>query len=164
MKFKAKEFTLKDGRKCILRPAAPEDAAEMIRYMKETSAETEYLLRYPDEIQYTLDSEKEILARVLDDPSSVMMAASVDGRIAGNCSISGIGTKRKVRHRCSVAIALYRKFWGAGIGSAMLSYLGELAKQIGYDQMDLEVEMDVLRNMFAQDGLLKEEWQKEKGI
>lgn len=32
------------------------------------------------------------------------------------------------------------------------------------DQMDLEVEMDVLRNMFAQDGLLKEEWQKEKGI
>ncbi|MBO7663734.1 MAG: GNAT family N-acetyltransferase [Clostridia bacterium] len=119
----------------------------MIRYLKETSAETEYLLRYPDEITFTLDGEREILGRMLDDPSSVMMVAMVDGRVAGNCSINGIGSKRKIRHRCSVAIALYRDYWHLGIGTAMLAYLTDLAREIGYQQMDLEV---VAENTLAQ--------------
>ena len=139
MRFAPSQIVLKDGRTCVLRPASPEDAEAMIRYMKDTSAETEYLLRYPDEVTYTVEDEREILKRLLDDPACVMMAAVVDGRVAGNCSISGLGSKRKVLHRCSVAIALYREFWGIGIGAAMLGYLTELARRIGYQQMDLEV-------------------------
>ncbi len=139
MKFPERKIILKDGRTCILRPTAPEDATEMIEYMKETSAETPWLLRYPDEVTYTPESEKEILSRILEDPSSVMMVARVDGKVAGNCSISGIGAKRKIRHRCSMAVALYRAYWHLGIGTAMIEYLAELAKQIGYEQMDLEV-------------------------
>ena len=38
-----------------------------------------------------------------------------------------------------MAIALYREYWNLGIGTAMIGYLAELAKQIGYRQMDLEV-------------------------
>ena len=139
MRFPEREIILRDGRICILRPTSPDDAARMIEYMKETAAETPWLLRYPDEVSYTLESEKEILGRLLDDPFSVMMAASVDGEVAGNCSVSGIGMKRKIRHRCSMAIALYRAYWNLGIGRAMIGYLSELAGQIGYEQMDLEV-------------------------
>ena len=47
--------------------------------MKQTAAETPYLLRYPDEVTYTLESEKEILGNMLADPNSVMMVAIVDG-------------------------------------------------------------------------------------
>ena len=139
MRFAKKEVMMKDGRKCILQPTGPEAAAEMIEYMKQTVAETPYLLRYPDEVTYTLESEKEILGNMLADPNSVMMVAIVDGKVAGNCSISGIGMKRKIRHRCSMAIALYRAYWNLGIGTAMIDYLTELAKQIGFEQMDLEV-------------------------
>ena len=42
-------------------------------------------------------------------------------------------------HRCSLAIALKKEFWGLGIGTAMMEYLTELAKKIGYEQMELEV-------------------------
>ena len=94
-----------------------------------------------------MEEKREILGRLLDDPSSVMMAATVEGRVAGNCSINGIGSKRKILHRCSVAIALYREFWHLGIGTAMIEYLTELARQIGYQQMDLEV---VAENKLAQ--------------
>ena len=139
MRFAKKEVMMKDGRKCILQPTGPEVAAEMIEYMKQTADETPYLLRYPDEVTYTLESEKEILVKMLDDPDSVMMVAIVDGKVAGNCSVSGIGMKRKIRHRCSMAIALYRAYWNLGIGTAMIDYLAELAKQIGFEQMDLEV-------------------------
>ncbi len=146
MRFPARSITLKDGRACVLRPTASEDSEAMIAYMKRTAAETPYLLRYPDEVQFTLEGEREILSRILEDPGSVMMVAEVDGQVAGNASVSGIGTKRKILHRCSLAIALYQAYWGLGIGTAMIGYLTELARQIGFAQIDLEV---VAENMQA---------------
>ena len=139
MRFPEKEITLKDGRKCILRPTSPDLADEMIEYLKVTSGETPFLLRYPDEVNYTPEGEKEILGRLLDAPDSAMLVAVVDGKVAGNSAINSIGTKRKICHRCSLAIALYKEYWNLGIGTAMIGYLTELAKQIGYRQIDLEV-------------------------
>ena len=133
MKFAEKTFTLKDGRTCVLKPNGPEYAAEMIEYMKKTAGETEFLLRYPDEVSYTLEKETEILGNIREDPYHIMMVAVVDGKVAGNGSVTG------VQHRCSLAIALYEEFWGLGIGSAMITYLSELARGIGWQQMDLEV-------------------------
>ena len=139
MKFEEREIVLKDGRKCILKPNSPEYAEAMIEYLTKTSGETEFLLRYPDEVNYTLESEQEILQRLLEDPYVIMMAAIVDGKVAGNGSVSGIGDKRKIRHRYSMAIALYEEYWGLGIGTAMIEYMTELAREIGWHQMDLEV-------------------------
>ncbi len=139
MRFPEREVVLKDGRTCILRPNAPDLAEEMLEYLKKTSAETPFLLRNPDEVNYTLEGEKEILGQLLENPYHIMMAAVVDGKVAGNGSIGGIGEKRKIRHRCSLAIALYEEFWGLGIGTAMINYLLELAKGIGWTQCDLEV-------------------------
>ena len=139
MKFPERKIIMKDGSTCVLRPNGPDLAAEMIEYMKLTAGETEYLLRYPDEVHFTLEKEQEILSWIMEDPGHVMMAALVDGKVAGNASFSGIGDKRKILHRCSLAIALYKEYWGLGIGTAMIGYLTELARQIGYEQMDLEV-------------------------
>ena len=139
MKFAEKEIVLKDGRKCVLRPTSPEYAGQMIEYLKKTSAETPFLLRNPDEVDYTLEGEEEILQKLMDDPYVIMMCAVVDGKIAGNGSISGIGDKRKICHRCSMAIALYQEYWNLGIGKAMIDYMTSLAHDIGWHQVDLEV-------------------------
>ena len=139
MRFPERTITLKNGRTCILRPTSPEDSEAMIEYMRVTAGETPFLLRYPDEVSYTVESEREILSRILDDPGHAMIVGIVDGKVAGNCAISGIGVKRKIRHRCSLAITLYKEYWGLGIGTAMIGYLTELAKQVGYEQIDLEV-------------------------
>ena len=157
MRFPERKIQLKDGRTCILRPAMPGDAEAMIEYMTKTAGETPFLLRYPDEVSFTPESEREILGRMLEDPGQVMMAAIVDGKVAGNSSISGIGTKRKIRHRCSLAIALYREYWNLGIGTAMLEYLTDLAKQIGFSQVDLEVvaENTQARALYAKCGFIE---------
>ena len=140
MRFEAKEIILKDGRKCILKPNSPEHAGDMIRYLKETSAETDFLLRNPDEVHYSVEQEREILQSILDNPLQIMMVAIVDGRVAGNAAINGTGPQRKIVHRCSLAIALYKEFWGLGLGTAMIEYLTELARGTGaWTQIDLEV-------------------------
>ena len=139
MRFENRSVKLKDGRECVLRPTTAEYAQEMIDYMKITAAETPFLLRYPDEVTYTPESEKEILTRIYEDEKTVMMLALVDDQVAGNCSISGLGDKRRILHRCSLAIALKKEYWGLGIGTAMIGYLTELAGRIGYEQIELEV-------------------------
>ena len=93
MRFEERTVTLKDGRTCVLKPNAPEYAEEMLEYLKKTSAETEFLLRYPDEVKFTLEQEREILGSLLDNPYVIMMIALVDGKPAGNGSIGGIGDK-----------------------------------------------------------------------
>ena len=50
MKFEERKILLKDGRTCVLKPNSPEYAQEMQGYLRKTSAETEYLLRYPDDV------------------------------------------------------------------------------------------------------------------
>ena len=142
MRFAERTIPLKDGRTCILKPATPDLAEEMIEYMKKTAVETPFLTRYPDEISDTADDERDFLSRRLEDPYSAMIAAVVDGKLAGNCSVYGAGSKRKVRHRCMMGIALCEEFWRLGIGTAMIGYLTELAKQIGYELMELIVVAD----------------------
>lgn len=147
MNFKEKETRLKDGRSCVLKPTYPEYAGEMLEFLKTTAGESEFVLRYPDEVTLTLEEEKVILQEWLSDPRSIMMVALVNGKVAGNASILPIGNKRKVAHRCTLAIALFKEFWGLGIGTAMINYLSELASNIGYSQIELEV---VSKNFPAQ--------------
>lgn len=50
-------------------------------------------------MHYTLEQERDILTRLYEDERSVMMLAIVDGKVAGNCSINGLGDKRRILHR-----------------------------------------------------------------
>lgn len=139
MKFKERKITLKDGREYTIRPATPADSKQMIEYLKITAGETPFLLRYPDEIQFTLEREQELLQGKLDNPNEFMMLAEIDGIVAGNCAIFAVGPARRVAHRAKFAIAIKKDFWHVGLGTAFMEYALTLAKEIGYEQVELEV-------------------------
>ena len=42
-------------------------------------------------------------------------------------------------HRCGLAVALYQKYCGLGIGKIMLQTVLDAAKECGYEQAELEV-------------------------
>ena len=72
MIIESKTIELKDGRKCVIRNACATDAAQMINYLKVSASETEFILRYPDEVQYTEESEAEILEKNKANPHAFM--------------------------------------------------------------------------------------------
>lgn len=139
MVFAEKKVNLKDNRTCILRPVEAKDAEAMLEYLRVVSLETPFLLRNGDEVTYTVESEEQLLEDKRNHPREIMMAAEVDGVIAGNCGIISNGSLRRVSHRCGFAIALKKQYWHIGIGSAMMDYAFCLAEKMGYEQVELEV-------------------------
>lgn len=138
MRYTEKEIVLKDGRSALLRSPVPEDAEELIQYLKITSGETPYLLRTPEECTMTVEDEIRFLTHVVSLDYDVMILCFVDGKLAGNCRIVR-KNKRKNLHRGTVMIALLREFWGLGIGSAMFEEMIQLARCWGLMQLELEV-------------------------
>lgn len=136
-----KEMSVKDklGRTVTFRNAREEDSEDLIKYLKKTSAETPFLIREPDEITITRESEEKFIKAKLDAERELMLLAFINGRHIGNCSLMSIAPYRRYSHRCEVAIALYKEYCGCGIGKIMLQTVLDVAKSAGYEQAELEV-------------------------
>ena len=106
MILKERTFILKDEIKGILRNVQPNDAEKMLTFLKEVSAETEFLLRYPEEYKLTIEQEKSFLENMEKSDNQVMITAFINGEIVGNASISPIGYCQKMKHRANFAIAI----------------------------------------------------------
>ena len=139
MVFEEKSMKDKLGRSVLFRNARPEDAGDLIQYLKITSAETPYLVREPEEITITKTKEEQFIRDKIDADRELMLIALIDGKHIGNCSLMSIAPYKRYRHRCEVAIALYKEYCGCGIGKAMLQIVLDLAKNVGYEQAELEV-------------------------
>ena len=123
------EFTLRDGRKAVIRSPRDEDVPGMLEYLYVTAGETDFLMRYPEECgKYTPEGEKEYFDRINSSDNNAMLVCFVDGRIAGNCMISQ-NEGLKTRHRATVAIALLREFWSLGIGTRLFEEMIRIARE-----------------------------------
>ena len=140
MVYPAETLLLQDGREIIIRSAEPEDAAGMLQYMKTMLGETPFLLRTPEEFDYTPQEEAQVLAGRKNDPRSLMLVAEIDGRIIASADVCSHGAKSRVLHRAELGISVRKDYWRQGIGSALMERLISVAKQSGFEQIELTVE------------------------
>ena len=132
-------FTLKDGRKALLRSPRDEDVRGMLDYLVQSAGETEFIIRYPEECgKYTPEAEKALFDRINAADNEAMLVCLVDGRVAGNCQI-GWTKSIKTRHRASLAIALLKEYWNQGIGTRMFEELVRIAEE-NENLLQLELE------------------------
>lgn len=118
------------------------DAAALIDYLKITTAETPYLIREPEEVVITLEQERSFIQRAKDAERELLLIAEIDGKHIGNCSLMSIAPYKRYSHRCGLAIALYQEYCDCGIGKVMMQTVLNMAKNIGYEQAELEVISD----------------------
>lgn len=138
MIFREKEILLKDGRKCLLRSPRVEDAEGMLDFLKTVAGETEFILRYPEEVTLTIEQEIQYILSKNEAEGNLIILAFVDGELAGNCHL-GFVPMRKVRHRGTIGVSVKRKFWNQGIGTVLIRELILFAKASGILQLELEV-------------------------
>ncbi len=136
----AEELTLRDGRCCTIRSVEPDDAGSMLEYMKIMLGETPFLLRTPDEFNYSAEEEAAVLTRRRDDPRFLMLLVVLDGQIIASADVCSHGAKSRLMHRGELGISVRKDYWRQGIGSALMERLIAFAKQSGYEQIELTVE------------------------
>lgn len=127
-----------NGKELVLRNPKKEDAKMLLDYMKTICGESSFLLKEPEEMTMTVEEEEKFIQRTNDSKTSIMLLGFLDGVYVGNCSLNGSNLIRK-KHRVSMGIALYEKFTGLGIGTSMMEELIALAKQNGFEQLELDV-------------------------
>lgn len=130
---------LKNGQTCILRSPEVEDAEALINYLRVTAGETEYLLRYPEEVDLTIEEEEIFIKGINNASDGLKIVAEINGEIVGRCCYSAVGTRLRNKHRMQLSIAVYKKFWGCGVGTALMQLTLDKAKEFGFEQAELEV-------------------------
>lgn len=138
MKY-AQTLRLKDGSTCILRSGTEADGQAVFDNFNLTHAQTDYLLSYPDENSFDAVQEARFLRKKLESENEAEILALVDGAVVGTAGIEAVGAKYKVCHRAEFGVSVERKYWGLGIGRALMEACIECAKSAGYTQLELNV-------------------------
>lgn len=137
MEFKEKTFLLKNGQQALMRQLQPADAEKMLEFLRETSRESDFLLRYPEENTMGISEEVQFLEGICQSDNKIMLACVIDGSVAGNLSLRG-NDYRKLRHRAELALAVRKNYWRLGIGRTMLTEAIGLARNLGLKYLELD--------------------------
>ncbi len=139
-----KNVTLRDGRTLtVYRPRAA-DAAELLDYIKIVGGETDFLLMDGNGLPITVEREAELLESFYQWKRGGFFTGRIDGEIACTLSVS-FHTRTRRAHICELAIAVKKKFWGIGVGSALMELAINTAREDGARTMELSVYADNVR-------------------
>ena len=139
MRIPEEKIRLKNGKELTLRSAEEKDALTMLDYLKKTSEETPFLIRYPEEVTLDLETEKKFLNGVIESEDSVWFTVFDEEKAVGNCSINCLSNRMKLKHRCSMGIALEQAYCGCGLGTMLIEKARNKARELGFEQMELGV-------------------------
>lgn len=139
MRIATDSFIMKDGTQAILRSPESNDADKMLDFLRRTSVESDFLIRYPEEITMTEENERVFLSNMAESENEFMLNAVLGDKVIGNVSISRIATMQKIRHRASLGIAVRKTFWNQGIGKELLQRAITQAAANGFLQVELGV-------------------------
>lgn len=139
------EVFLKNGRKIILRSPDMFDAEQLLEHMRKTSAETEFMSRYPEEITVSVEAQSRFLQMIENDSDNFMLAAYLDTRMVGNAGVTRVRDNVKYRHRANFGISLQEEVCGLGLGTLMMQEVLKAMKKTSFEQLELSVFADNLR-------------------
>ena len=152
-----KIIILKNCIECCLRNATESDGQLVLDNFNLTHTQTDYLLTYPDENTFDAAQESRILKEKENSENEIEIIAIIDGAVIGTAGIEAVGAKYKVRHRAEFGISVLKKFWGLGIGQALMTSCIECAKTAGYSQLELSVVAENVRafSMYEKAGFIE---------
>lgn len=124
----------------IIREARPDDAAQIIAYLKKVGAETDNLTFGEEGLPITVAEEKNYIHAVQNDLHSVMYVALENDKVIGTAALNGL--PRRMSHRSELSISVQKDKWNCKIGSSLLERLIHYAKNYNIELIHLEVRED----------------------
>ncbi|MGI0148571.1 MAG: GNAT family N-acetyltransferase [Thermoplasmata archaeon] len=132
--MRPEEFTLRDGRTILLRPARMEDAESTLRNVNRIGQEEVYIMieEVPD-----LRQERRWLS-AFDGVRNVLIVAIADGEVIGAADCHA-GTFPKDGHMGGIGIAIQSGWREGGLGRRMMERVLEWMRSRGFKKAELAV-------------------------
>jgi RimJ/RimL family protein N-acetyltransferase len=128
--FVMNPFKLKNGESAIIRNASSSDAKKLLEYVNTICCESDFLTFGQGEFIMSVEQEESFLDHVSKQNNALYILAEIDGTIIGSLNFSG-GPRPRTAHTGEFGISVLKKYWGNGIGTALINYLIEWCRQTG---------------------------------
>lgn len=124
----------------IIREAIPDDAAALLRFMKETAEQTDFLTLETENREITVEEEAQYLANLFDSANNCLMVALDGDRMIGAASVHASG-ETKTRHIGDIGIVVHQDYWEIGLGTILMEELIFWANEMSVlKRLQLEVQ------------------------
>ena len=123
----SRTVTTKNGVAFVIRCPEPDDASNLLTYIRSVAQETGFFIIQPDEFPATEEQERQWIQEHLDDPGKLALIAEVAGKIVGSLSFEN-GPFWATSHTGTFGVSIRRDWRGKGIGTALLETLLEWAE------------------------------------
>ena len=154
----AQGFSHRNGEEITLRPAEPDDAESIIKALKSFAPERSYVLM--EQFAKGVDAEREYISKLSRNNNLLLVGAAGDNLIIGILEAiqSDGGQRPETAHVLNIGLHLIEEFRGLGIGSRMLKYTEEWAREHEFRELETSVFTTNKRslNLFRKAGFLNE--------
>ena len=120
-------MTAKTGETVTIRCAQPDDAADLLAYIRSVAQETRFFVIQPDEFPSAEDQERQWIQEHLDHPGKLALVAAAADEIIGSLSVEN-GPFQRTSYTGTVGLSVHQDWRGKGIGTAMLEALLDWAE------------------------------------
>lgn len=129
----------KHGEMITLRSLHKEDAKQWIAYTMSIAQESDYMVRYPEEVEVDLTKAQSGLAWMSECKSGGYIGAFIGQTLAGNFGLYQVGERLRISHRCAIGLGVRKEYRNCGVAKCLLEAGIAWARSLGYEQMELDV-------------------------
>ncbi|NLL41736.1 MAG: GNAT family N-acetyltransferase [Firmicutes bacterium] len=136
-----KRVRLQSGQELTIRQAIPADAEEILAYIEQISAETDYLTFGPGEFGITAEQEGIFIDTLTKSDNKLMILAFLENKLVGHLTFMG-GSRPRTRHAGELGVSVLRNYWRLGIGTKLIRCCLDWANKAGIRKVNLRVRSD----------------------
>jgi RimJ/RimL family protein N-acetyltransferase len=112
---------LKDNTIVDIMEASVEDAEELLELYELVKNETSFLIMDDSDADFNLEKEIEYLKKCNESVTSKVFVAKIDGRIVGDCWLTG-HMSDKTKHNVCLGVAVLKEYWHKGLGRLLIEH------------------------------------------
>ena len=141
MEFGPIEVTDKKGERVTLRSLQSCDVASLVQFQEQASRESEFLPWVPGGSDLTPDTAQDYVAQFSDAERQMLLGLFAEnGEMVGLAELADLGGGSYRRHRCTIAPGLLKSHWGRGLGAILFTTMFEVARSVGYEQVEASID------------------------
>ncbi len=137
VEVRSDEMELRAGNLHIGNPR-PEEAEELIKFKDRVHKQTKYLRRRPEELELSVETEKELIENYNQSPDKIFVVARYDDKIVGYLIFRTSDLKR-YGHQGELRMSVDKDYWNSGIGSSLVKFLIDWGENNGLKRIELLV-------------------------